>query len=52
MRSNGLEKDIMMGMGDRKRGRGRPTMRWIDDVEEATGLTLQQLKEATSDRDG
>ena len=52
MRSEGLEKSVMMGMGDGARGRGRPRTRWLDEIKECTGLSLQELKEAAQDRDG
>ena len=44
MRSDGLEKAIMLGMGEGKRKKGRPRMRWLDEVQELTGLGLGQLK--------
>jgi len=40
MRGDGLEKSIMMGMGDRSRGRGNPRPRWMDEIREMTGLSL------------
>ena len=52
MRAEGLEKSVMMGMGDGQRNRGRPRKRWLDEVKEVTGQTLQELKEAVLDRDG
>ena len=51
MRSDGLEKAIMVGMGDGKRKRGRPRLRWMDGVQELTGLGLGQLKEEVRQRD-
>jgi len=51
MRGNGLEKSIIMGMGDGSRGRGRPRTRWIDEVREMTGLSLYKLREETRDRE-
>jgi exonuclease III len=50
MRGNSLEKSIMIGMGEGKRGRGRPNRRWMDDIRELTGRTLQDLKEDVQDR--
>jgi len=38
MRSDGLEKSIMLGMGDGSLGRGRPRTRPMDEVREMTGL--------------
>jgi len=32
MKSNGLEKSIMLGMDGDARGRGRPRKRWLDEV--------------------
>ena len=52
MRADGLEKTIMMGMGEGKRNRGRPRRRWLDEVVQTTGMSLQQLKEAVRDRVG
>lgn len=51
MRSDGLEKAIMLGMGEGKRKKGRPRMRWIDGVQELTGLGLGQLKERVRQRE-
>ena len=51
MRSTSLEKDIMLGMGNGKRKKGRPRIRWVDEVKEALGLSLQALKEEVGDRD-
>ena len=50
MRSNGLEKSVVLGMGEGKRGRGRPRIRWMDEIKECTGLTLKDLTSAVSDR--
>ena len=50
MRSNSLEKDMVVAMGDGQRKRGRPRSRWLDGITEDTGMSLQELKEATRDR--
>ena len=50
MRSNGLEKDMMLACGEGRRKQGRPRKRWLDDVQETTGMNLEQLREATSER--
>ena len=52
MRSDRLEKSVMMGMGDGARGRGRSKTRWLDEIKECTGLSLQELQDAAQDRDG
>jgi len=38
VRSDGLEKTLIYGMGNGKRGRGRPRRRWMDEVMETAGL--------------
>ena len=50
MRSNSLEKDIIVAVGDGQRKRGRPRARWLDGIEEETGMSLQELMEATKNR--
>jgi hypothetical protein len=50
VRSDTLEKNIMLGMGEGKRSRGRPKMRWMDEILEVTGLSLPKLLEATRNR--
>src|SRR5437899_12969456 len=51
MRSDDLENAIMLGMGEGKRKKGRPRMRWLDEVQELTGLGLGQLKEEVRPRE-
>jgi len=46
MRSDGLEKDIMLGMGEGSRKRTR----WTDDILEWTRLSLYMLTPAMVDR--
>ena len=46
MRTNSLEKAIMLGMVSGKRRRGRPKTRWIDTIKNDTSRTLDELKEA------
>jgi hypothetical protein len=52
VRGEGLEKTVMLGMGNGSRSRGRPRRRWLDELTEATGLHLQRMKEVARDRDG
>jgi len=49
-RANGLEKSTMLGMGEGSRGRGRPRMRWMDEILAMTNLPLAELMDATQDR--
>jgi hypothetical protein len=47
MRAEGsLEWDIMLGQVAGYRRQGKPQMRWLDSIKEATGLWLDALKEA------
>ena len=52
VRGDGLEKAVMLGMGNGSRSRGRPRRRWLDELLEITGLRLQALIEAAGERDG
>jgi hypothetical protein len=51
MRTEGtLERDIMLGKVEGHRREGRPRLCWIDSIKEATGLSLEVLKESVKDR--
>jgi hypothetical protein len=51
MRTKGtLEWDIMLGKVEGHRRQGRPRLRWIDSIKEATGLSSEVLKESVKDR--
>ena len=50
MRKNGLEKQLMLGKIEGVRGRGKPRMRWMDGVKEATGKYLKELRHLVEDR--
>jgi len=39
MRSDGLEKRIMLAHGDGRR-RGQPRRKWMDEIHEVTGMKL------------
>jgi len=41
-----LERDIMLGQVEGHGKQGKPRMRWFDSIKEATGLQLEDLKEA------
>jgi hypothetical protein len=45
-----LERDIMLGQVEGHRKQGRPRTRWLDSIKEATGLRLEDLREAVQDR--
>ena len=40
----------MLGQVAGYRRQGKPPMRWLDSIKEATGLRLDALKEAVQDR--
>ena len=44
-----LERDIMLGQVEAHRKQGKPQMRWLDSIKEATGLWLEDLREAVQD---
>lgn len=50
MRSDGLEKEMMLACGEGKRKRGRPRKKWLDEIHERTGMNLAELREVTSER--
>ena len=38
-----LEENIMVGMVEGRRGRGRPRTRWLDEIKRETGMSLGAL---------
>jgi len=45
-----LEWDIMLRQVEGHRKQGKPRIRWLDSIKEATGLRLEDLREAVQDR--
>jgi hypothetical protein len=45
-----LERDIMLGQIVGHRRQGKPRLRWLDSIKDATGLCLEALKETVQDR--
>lgn len=50
MRSDGLEKRMMLAYGDGRRRRGRPRRKWMDEIHEVTGMKLAELRDVTAER--
>ena len=50
MRSDGLEKGMMLACGEGRRRRGRPRRRWMDEIHEVTGIKLAELRDVTTER--
>eukprot|EP00794_Sanderia_malayensis_P005594 gene5596-6283_t len=46
-----LEKVIMQGKVDGKRGKGRPERRWIDGIKEVTDMTWKEMNELCLNRE-
>ena len=44
MRSDGLEKGMMLAHGDGIRRRGQPRRKWIDEIYEVTGMKLSPIR--------
>ena len=50
MRSDGLEKRMMLACGDGRRRRGWPRRKWMDEIHEVTGMKLAELRDVTAER--
>src|SRR6218665_3290129 len=50
MRSDGLDKRMMLVFGDGRRRRGRPRRKWMDEIHEITGMKLAEIREVTAER--
>ena len=52
MRAGGdrMERQMIMGMIEGKRKRGRPPMRWLDALEKDVNMKLEEIRDVTQDR--
>ena len=51
-RANSSEKTLMLGKIEGRRRRGRPRMRWLDEIIASVGMSLGKLWEIAEDRGG
>ena len=49
-RLDSLEKRLTLGKTERKRGRGRQRMRWMDDIIDSMDMNLSKLREIVENR--
>ena len=46
-----MEKTLMLGKTEIRRGRGRQRMRWLDAISDSVDMNLNKLREIVKDRE-